>query len=525
METYYLPYGYGHGRKIAYDHDVFADAVKEEVDRLAPFVDEEETILVMAGGDHERPDPLLPDLVEALGPAARISSLEEHLGAWRAPGDEWVGELRSAAWANLLPNTYSVRPNQKTQRARAEHRLERYAEPLAALVPGQEWPAGELLRAWNLLHLNGAHDSVCGCSTDGVADAVDRRTDEVLSIATAIAGRAMQALADSMREQGSVAFNPSPFERDGVPALGWKLNVAAPAIEPLPIEAGDGAATIPIGGREVAVRLMDQADDGDLYTFSPNGSEELAHSIDILDGEAVFEFERFTARMRASMGPTATMARLDLDIDNRAPNHRVRLVLDLPEPSGTTRAGAPFEIVTRSRLGEGGVSEPPSPDWPARGFVLAGGVGFLSEGVFEYELREGDALAMTLMRCVGTISKKELATRSVVAGPDVATPEAQLIGAQSFLVGVTAVDPGEDIVATWERFALPLLTAVAPGGGNLEPQGSLLDIEAPALSSVRVVDGARQARIWNPWARGVRAQVGGTRIDLGPYRIEDITIR
>jgi len=136
--------------------------------------------VLMTGDDHEEPNPELPDLIEHArteGLAVAIASLDEivaHRAAEEAPVVK--GELRSAARANLLPNTYSVRPYQKVERAGAEAALERYAEPLAALVPGFEWPDERLSRAWYLLHLNGAHDSVCGCSTDEVARAVDDRT-------------------------------------------------------------------------------------------------------------------------------------------------------------------------------------------------------------------------------------------------------------------------------------------------------------------------------------------------------------
>ena len=45
----------------------------------------------------------------------------------------WTGELRSGARANMLMNVISARVDLKRAAARAERRLERYAEPLAAL--------------------------------------------------------------------------------------------------------------------------------------------------------------------------------------------------------------------------------------------------------------------------------------------------------------------------------------------------------------------------------------------------------
>jgi mannosylglycerate hydrolase len=144
----------------------------------------------------------------------------------------------------------------------------------------------------------------------------------------------------------------------------------------------------------------------------------------------------------------------------------------------------------------------------------------MAEHVFEYELAE-DALAITLLRCVGTISRDVLPTRAVVAGPDVPTPEAQMLGRTELSIGVFLGAPA-DPVRAWESFALPAMTTPAEGGGTLPGQGSLLDIDAPALSSVRRVDGRLSVRVWNPGGRPVRARVGSSSLELGPHRIESV---
>ena len=189
-------------------------------------------------------------------------------------------------------------------------------------------------------------------------------------------------------------------------------------------------------------------------------------------------------------------------------------------------AGAPFELVQRPLVSEGSELEAASPTWPARGVVWAGGLAALAHGVFEYEVVDGVELALTLLRCVGTISRERLATRPFPAGPGVPTPEAQMLGTWRFTYGVLRTDPREDdLLAAWERFALPLREAAAPGGGPLPATGSLLDIEGAALSSVRRVDDAVDVRIWNPARRRpARARVGGRRLVLPPARIETIRL-
>jgi hypothetical protein len=502
----YLPFGYGQGRKLRTPERLY-----QELSRLEPFLDGDEPALLPAGGDHQRPDPKLPDLLvsaRAVGIAASFSSLVDHAENQPASGLEWRGELRSAARANLLPNTYSVRVHQKVARAHAEHLLERYAEPLAALVPGASWPQAELAEAWRLLHLNGAHDSVCGCSIDAVAHAVDARSTRATEIAGRIAQRELTRLAESVSQAGVLAFNPSPFERDGVPALGWSVFDDF-ARAPRPVET------------DLKLTLEDQADVGDLYTFCPDGSPE-KFPVSLEQGSAHASTARFDASLRAYSYPgDEGFVRLDITIDNRAPDHRVRLLIELPQAVEATVAASAFEIVTRPRTSEGGPSEPPSPCLPARGIVIAGGSSVLSEHVIEYELT-GTHLAVTLFRCVGTISRDVLPTRATVAGPEIPTPEAQMIGRTelSFGIATNASDP----LMKWEEFALPPMTASASGKGSVAPRGSLLDIEAPALSSVRRVDGRVSVRLWNPTAQPAGARVDGSSVALGPHRIETIVL-
>lgn len=526
VEVLYLPFGYGHGRKLAIEPDLFSEHLQAEATRFEEFLGDGEPLLVMLGGDHVRPAPSLPDRLDEsrrAGLDIEFTSLLRIVSDRPAPARSWSGELRSAARANLLPNTYSARIAQKMERARAEHLIERYAEPLAALVPGVRWPEEELRRAWQLLHLNGAHDSVCGCSTDEVARAVDARTEEVQQIAISIATGALEHLAAQVAEAGTVTFNPSPFERDGVPALGWRLTgdgrqspVRADLV------AGADGARVHLGGEEVRFTLEDQGDEGDLYTFSPSGDVRHPEEISQIGDQVRFVFDTCDALVAARMAPGEPFVRLTVRIDNRSPDHRLRLVCALPERVERSRAGSVFEIVDRPMVGEGGHGESPSPCWPARGFCVAGGRGILSEGVFEYELT-GDALAMTLLRCVGTISRHELRTRKRVAGPDVATPGAQMIGTHRLKLGLMDATWVTDPIATWERYALPLLHASSPGGGELSSEGTLLDMDIPALSSIRRRNGDLAVTVWNPAPDERSVRIGSALVRIGPHRIETTT--
>ena len=209
---------------------------------------------------------------------------------------------------------------------------------------------------------------------------------------------------------------------------------------------------------------------------------------------------------------------------NGRPDHRLRLHVALLEPAVGSWAMAPFEVVERPLLGEGG-TETPSPTWPARQAVMAGGVSLFEGGVFEYEvLPEPQELAVTLLRCVGTISRPQLATRAWAAGPDIATPDAQMIGEQTFDVALATGLQPEDMPGMWERAYLTAATAEAPGGGHLPDSGSLLEVEGAELSAVRKGEGRLQVRIWNPSLGAPTARVAGREVRLGPAQIVDVEI-
>jgi alpha-mannosidase len=156
--------------------------------------------------------------------------------------------------------------------------------------------------------------------------------------------------------------------------------------------------------------------------------------------------------------------------------------------------------------------------------VLAGGVAALHEGVMEYEVVDGQALAISLLRCTGTISRGGFETRKWPAGPDIATPEAQMIGRTEFALGLVSGASREDLLDAWERFALPLVEAPAVGGGALDSSGTLLSLASGGarLSNVRRVNGAVEVRLWNPSDAPVTASVDGREVELGPARIETV---
>jgi hypothetical protein len=317
-------------------------------------------------------------------------------------------------------------------------------------------------------------------------------------------------------------LNMSPFEREGVPPLGWSVHPLpeAAAVEVVPV-LEDGWLTFRHEELVTSLRFVDQDDHGDLYTFEPSGPPRYASTMATEGASANCSFEGFDAAVRATRHPAEEFLRLHFEIDNRSPDHRVQIEFATRTPPLDARAGAPFEIVKRPAVGEGGDSEPPPRQWPARGFVVAGGTCVLGDGVFEYEFVP-DGIGVTLIRCTGTISRSTLTARKVTAGPDVATPEAQLIGRTSRSFGVTT-EPA-DPVAAGETFSASLMRMPVGSGGSLPARGRLLDLDVPALSAVYRQGGRLLVRAWNPWGEPRRASIGDRELELTPHRIETILL-
>jgi mannosylglycerate hydrolase len=115
------------------------------------------------------------------------------------------------------------------------------------------------------------------------------------------------------------------------------------------------------------------------------------------------------------------------------------------------------------------------------------GLAVANRGLPEYEaLQEADGtvtIALTLLRCVGWLSRTDLRTRRGPAGPSLEAPGAQMLGRWTFHYSLIPHAGGwEASFQEAHRFARPLRAVrTGPGAGGLPPDGSLLEIEPPAL--------------------------------------------
>ena len=151
---------------------------------------------------------------------------------------------------------------------------------------------------------------------------------------------------------------------------------------------------------------------------------------------------------------------------------------------------------------------------PSLSAIEAGSLLFLHRAMQEYEILHGlqeaggQQLGVTLIRSVGWLSRRDLVTRGVGAGPDMATPDAQCLGTERFEFQIaidqhnrdTSAEAGPEATAhplvLAERFRRPLVVL----RGHTERWGAEIEIDNANLqvSAIRRVGDAIELRLWNP---------------------------
>ena len=133
-------------------------------------------------------------------------------------------------------------------------------------------------------------------------------------------------------------------------------------------------------------------------------------------------------------------------VDNRARDHRLRVVFDTPIKTSKVDVESSFDVVTRKIAlpAARGWAQSPLPTHHQARFASFSdgkrGVTFINKGLPEYEVRQharGVRFFQTLFRSIGWLSRGDLLTRDDNAGPSVPTPEAQLMGLHTFEYGLT----------------------------------------------------------------------------------------
>jgi alpha-mannosidase len=288
------------------------------------------------------------------------------------------------------------------------------------------------------------------------------------------------------------------------------------------IQADPATGTLALNGVAGFDRLVDGGDAGDTYNYSPPAYDALVVEPEAMSAELIesgpvrgrlrvvrtFRWPTRVARERRAdrvpvevttdveLRAAEPLVRVTTAFDNVCRDHRLRTVFPLPHRADHTRAECALASIQRGSP-EGGPGEPALATFPARRWVQAGGLTVTHEGLLEYELIEGgNALALTLLRAVGMLSRPAPALRPNAAGPAMPLDGPQLLGPYTarYALAVGDVDPWRTADLAW----LPLCVVHATGGGPLGRVGSRLSISGAEVSAVRRVEGGIEIRVFNP---------------------------
>ncbi|TML52672.1 MAG: hypothetical protein E6G16_05545, partial [Actinobacteria bacterium] len=186
------------------------------------------------------------------------------------------------------------------------------------------------------------------------------------------------------------------------------------------------------------IAFEDEPDVGDLYTFCPGGPVRTARLVGSRhEGGLVLEHELPGIRIETTIHRAKGLDRFEVTsvVENEAEDHRLRVLVRADHASGEVRAESQFAVVRRPLVPpppRADWVEPPVPTAHTLGAVALGSLVLLTKGLPEYEASD-DGLRLTLLRCVGTISRPPgLATRPLAAGPNIPTPDGQCPGRHVF---------------------------------------------------------------------------------------------
>ena len=220
-------------------------------------------VLLPNGADHHARQEHLGDATAALLAAAApdrviVSSLGGFASALRAAAAEWPlpvieGELRdSYGYTWTLQGTFATRAYQKRANAHAERLLGREAEPWSAIARSRgAFSRRHLIEAaWTTLLACHPHDTLCGCSVDAVARAMDARLEMVGAEGAGIRDDSLLDIAghDPVRARTArsrwrevvLVRNAAPRPRSGIAELDVRR-----FLSDVPVGPGSGHAAPP----------------------------------------------------------------------------------------------------------------------------------------------------------------------------------------------------------------------------------------------------------------------------------------
>jgi alpha-mannosidase len=233
---------------------------------------------------------------------------------------------------------------------------------------------------------------------------------------------------------------------------------------------------------------------------------------------------------------------------NVAEDHRLRAHFPSGLRTEVAKADQHFGVVTRGLAlpawDPATWHEQPMGTQPQKAFVSvddgALGLTIANRGLPEYEALDtpaGVEIALTLLRCVGWLSRADLSSRRDGAGPGLRTPGAQMLGSHTFAYSIIPHE-GDWATADAHGLAMQHLRPMRArwnrhGLGRIGDEGSLVEVASPgfAVSAIkRAEDGDGViVRVYNTLDEAATTTVdvpslrgGAARLNLNEEHIEDV---
>ncbi len=194
--------------------------------------------------------------------------------------------------------------------------------------------------------------------------------------------------------------------------------------------------------------------------------------------------------VRAWLRPGVPRVDIETTVENMALDHRLRVVFPTGIRSETWVTESAFDLVVRPvglpAVPDDAWVERPTSTVPQQGLAwveeASGGFLVASHGLPEIEARWGASgaveLALTLLRCVGWLSRDDLRARRGHAGPPLLTPSAQMIGRWTFRYSLIPFEDRWEAIREAHRFLAPPLAVAGPGKPLEQP---FIEVEPAAF--------------------------------------------
>jgi len=218
-------------------------------------------------------------------------------------------------------------------------------------------------------------------------------------------------------------------------------------------------------------------------------------------------------------------------VTNRACDHRLRVLFPAPESNQSVRSEGHFCMIRRPArpTWNGRWREPPIPTQHSLGTVAAGKLAVFNRGLPEYEpipnATGGVNIALTLLRCVGWLSRSDLSTRPGAEEPQIPTPDAQCLGTHTFEYAISLGGESSDADLIRASHSYRYRPIVGPFGAD-PCQHLSLEGDGFVFSSLKGAEDGRgvMLRIYNPGSSPTIARIAGDQLSINRCRLDETDV-